>query len=111
MSASPDSRAADALLVKPKFGGLALVCGECEQRSNGPSKLKARQLRKILKGELHHLPQRLRVVQCTCLGLCPKKAIAVALTADGRPLAAEIRSEEEAIAAAAGFARSLPDRR
>lgn len=107
MSASPDSKAADGLLVKPKFGGLALVCGECEKRSNGPSKLNARQVRKILKGELHNLPQRLRVVQCTCLGLCPKKAIAVAVAANGRPLAAEIRSETEAAEAAAGFARSL----
>ncbi len=107
MNSPPDSAAADALLVKPKFGGVALVCGECEKRSNGPSKLKAKEVRKLFKRELHGLPQRLRVVQCSCLGLCPKKAIAVAVAAQGRPLAAELHSRDEASAAAAGIARAL----
>lgn len=106
MKPSHDGAAGD-LLVNAKFGGIALVCGECEKRSNGPSKLKTREVRQIFKKELHHLPLRLRVVQCSCLGLCPKKAIAVAVVAGGRPLAAEVRSEDEASAAAGSFARSF----
>jgi len=109
---SPDSdestEVIDSLLVKPKFGGVAMVCGECQKRSNGPSKLKAKDVRKILKGELHHLPVRLRVVQCSCLGLCPKKAMAAAVVvASGRLLAAEMHSEAQARQAAADFSRSL----
>ncbi|MDM0028501.1 hypothetical protein [Variovorax saccharolyticus] len=107
MTSSHDSAALAALLVKPKFGGAALVCGDCEQRSDGPSKLSSKQVRKVFKRELHRLPLRLRVVECSCLGICPKKAIAVAVLANGRPLAAEVHSEEQAELAAAGFARSL----
>ncbi|MDM0030799.1 hypothetical protein QTI33_01430 [Variovorax sp. J22P271] len=107
MNPSHDRAAADDLLVEAKFGGVALVCGECEKRSNGPSKLKAQQVRKIFKKELHKLPLRLRVVQCSCLGICPKKAIAVSVVAGARPLAAEVRSEDEASAAAGRFGRSL----
>jgi predicted metal-binding protein len=103
------SRHADAgtLLVKPKFGGVALVCGDCQKRSNGPSKLKAKEVRSLLKKELHNLPVRLRIVQCSCLGLCPRKALAVSAVADGQVLAAEIRSEDEARAVAIALARAL----
>lgn len=107
MSTSLDTETAGALLVRPKFGGAALVCGECQKRSNGPSKLKAKEVRKLLKKELHNLPVRLRIVQCSCLGLCPRKALAVSAVADGQVLAAELRSEDEARAAAAAFARAF----
>lgn len=107
MDPSHDTTAVDDLLVKARFGGIALVCGECEKRSNGPSKLKTKQVRKVFKKELHNLPVRLRVVQCSCLGICPKKAIAVSVVAGGRPLAAEVHSEDEASAVAGRFARSL----
>lgn len=99
---------AAAPLVRPKFGGVALVCGDCRKRSNGPSKLKAKDVRKELKRELARLPVRLRIVQCTCLGLCPKKAIALAAVAEGRPVqAAAVHSEEEARAVAVLWARAL----
>ncbi|MDM0048427.1 hypothetical protein [Variovorax sp. J22R115] len=107
MSTSHDTETPGALLVRPKFGGAALVCGECQKRSNGPSKLKAKEVRKLLKKELHNLPVRLRIVQCSCLGLCPRKALAVSAVADGQVLAAELRSEDEARAAAAAFARAF----
>ena len=104
---SVDAAAAAAPFVKPKFGALALVCSECEDRGSGPAKLKGKQLRKILKGQLHNLPVRTRVLSCGCLGLCPKKAIAVALLADGLLQAAEIRSTDEAAAVAASVAERL----
>ena len=101
-----DSRLAH-LLVKPRFGGVAMVCGECQKRSNGPSKLKAKDVRKLLKKELHNLPVRLRIVQCSCLGLCPRKALAVSAVAGGKVLAAELQSDDDARAAAAAFSRAL----
>lgn len=107
---SPDDGAADALFVKPKFGGVALVCGDCQKRGNGPSKLKAKEVRKAFKRELGNLPVRMRVVQCTCLGLCPKKAMAVTAVSaatGGQVLAGEVRTEDEARAIAAAFARTF----
>lgn len=107
MSSSHDTQPGGAPLVKAKFGGVALVCGDCQKRSNGPSGLKAKDVRKLLKKELHYLPVRLRIVQCSCLGLCPRKALAVSAVADGQVLAAVLRSDDEARAAAAAFARAF----
>ena len=85
-------------MVETKLAGVVLVCGECEERKDGPSKLNARQVRKELKHGLSHMPVRLRVVQCSCLGLCPKKAIA---------LAAEVCREDDVEAFAKAVAKSL----
>ena len=85
-------------LVETKLAGVVLVCGECQERKDGPTKLDARQVRKELKHGLAHLPVRLRVVQCSCLGLCPKKAIA---------LAAEVCREGDVEAFAKAVARAL----
>lgn len=111
MSHSHSSAAPDpALLVKVKFGGVVLVCGECEDRSNGPSKLNAKTVRKELKRGLVQSPVRLRIVESSCLGLCPKKAMAVAAVAAGRPLlAAEVRSDQEAAALAATVAAAFSE--
>lgn len=95
-------------MVETKLAGVVLVCGDCEERKDGPSKLSARQVRKDLKHGLSHLPVRLRVVQCSCLGLCPKKAIALAAVAQGHaPLAAEVCREDDVEAFAKAVARSL----
>jgi hypothetical protein len=102
-----EQRAA-APLTEVKFSGVVLVCGECERRSNGPSKLGARQVRKTLKRDLLQVPVRLRVVQSSCLGLCPKKSMALAAVAAGRPLlAAEVRSDDEVEAFAAALKASF----
>ncbi len=101
IAAAPD----DSLLVKVKFGGVVLVCGDCEERSDGPSKLKAKSARKELKRGLVQSPVRLRIVQSTCLGLCPKKAIAAAAVAPGHALlAAELCCEGDVEAFAATVA-------
>lgn len=95
-------------LVETKLAGVVLVCGECQERKDGPTKLDARQVRKELKHGLAHLPVRLRVVQCSCLGLCPKKAMALAAVAQGHaPLAAEVCREGDVEAFAKAVARAL----
>lgn len=98
-----------ARLEAPRFGGVALVCRECEKRGDGPTGLKSAPVRKRFKYELHRAPVRLRILQCSCMRLCPKKAIAAALVvAGGGPAcAAEIRDEREAEAVARAFARRL----
>lgn len=96
-----DKQADPTPLVNVKFRGAVLVCGDCEARSSGPKKLRARDVRKQLKGELGAARFRLRVVQSSCLGLCPKKAMAVvAVGAADRAVAGELRSGKDV----AGFA-------
>lgn len=95
-------------LVDTKLAGVVLVCGDCEERKDGPARLRARQVRKDLKHDLSHLPVRLRVVQCSCLGLCPKKAMALAAMAQGHaPLAAEVCHDDDVQAFAKALGRSV----
>lgn len=92
----------EAPFVKAKFDGLVLVCGQCEKRSSGPSKLTAKDARKSLKGALGAQGTRMRIVQSSCLGLCPKKSIAVAAAGQGTPsMLAEVRNERDLKAVAA----------
>ena len=82
--------------VKAKFDGLVLVCGQCEERGSGPSKLNAKDARKSLKKALGAQRTRVRIVQSSCLGLCPKKALAVAAAGQGAPsLLAAARHERD----------------
>ena len=94
---SPDAEP----FVKPKFGGLLMVCGDCQERSSGPTRHTAKELRGELKKAVGHTPARWRMVECSCLGLCPKKATAVAACANGAPLllaAVRKRRDVEAVA-------------
>lgn len=94
-------------LVETKLAGVVLVCGECEERKDGPTRLTARQVRKELKHGLAHMPVRLRVVQCSCLGLCPKKAMALAAVTQGHALlAAEACRDDDVEAFAKAVAKS-----
>ncbi|MGI4777657.1 MAG: hypothetical protein ACRYGA_05995 [Janthinobacterium lividum] len=87
---------------KAKFDGLVLVCGVCQKRSNGPSTLTAKDVRRELKGALGKSRFRLKIAQSSCLGLCPKKAIAVAaVSGDGQALMASVRNETDMGAVAA----------
>ncbi|MES2533674.1 MAG: hypothetical protein V4636_21690 [Pseudomonadota bacterium] len=91
--------------VKTRYSGAVMICGECQKRDNGPSKLTAKDVRKDLKHALGDARHHLRLVQSSCLGLCPKKAIAVAAVAVGGPaLLAEIHGEEDVATVAARLA-------
>ena len=91
-----------------KFDGAVLVCAECEKRGDGPKKLEARDVRKALKHNLGEARFKLRVVQTSCLGLCPKKAIALAALGPGtKPLGAAVCDAEEAAAFAGVVVRAI----
>jgi predicted metal-binding protein len=94
---SPDPLASDAaFVVQVKFSSVMLVCGDCEKRSNGPSRLSAKDVRKDFKHRLADTSHKFRIVQSSCLGLCPKKALAVVALPAGQPLVvAELKSEAE----------------
>lgn len=88
--------------AKTRYTGAVMICGQCQKRSSGPSKLKAKALRGPFKEALGDARLRVRIVQTSCLGLCPKKAIAVAAVDVGGPaLLAEIRREDDVATVAA----------
>lgn len=72
--------------ARPKFDALLLVCGRCADRSNGPSKRKAKKVPGAFKKALGSGRPRVRVVESSCLGLCPRKATAVAVATGEGPL-------------------------
>ncbi|MGJ7485349.1 hypothetical protein ACSFA2_08825 [Variovorax sp. LT2P21] len=72
--------------VAPKFDALLLVCSRCAERSSGPSKRKAKKLPGEFKKALGGERPRVRIVESSCLGLCPKKATAVAAAMGDGPL-------------------------
>lgn len=82
----PATAEAPSPFVKAKFDALLLVCGRCAARSSGPSKGKAKKLPGEFKKALGAERPRFRIVETSCLGLCPKKATAVASATGDGPL-------------------------
>lgn len=73
-SNDPEVRAA-------RFGAVYLVCKACGKRGSGPKKLKPKEVAGLVRRASRSDAVRPRVVLTTCLGLCPKKATAVARVA------------------------------
>lgn len=97
--------------VKPGFGGLLMVCGDCQRRSSGPTRHTAKELRSELRKAVGHTPVRWRVVECGCLGLCPRKATAVAAAGTDAPvLLAAVRKRRDAEAVAQRLREAAPVR-
>ena len=72
--------------VRPaRFGAVYLVCKACGKRSSGPKKLKPKEVAGLVRRASKSGAVRARVVMTTCLGLCPKKATALARVASGTP--------------------------
>jgi len=91
-----------------KFAGAVLVCGACERRGDGPRKLEAKTVRKALKSNLGEARFKLRVLQSSCLGMCPKKAIALAALGPGtQPLGAAVCDAGDAAAFAGTVVRAF----
>jgi predicted metal-binding protein len=66
---------------------LVLVCKDCRKRSSGPE-TKTKKLAAGLRSLAKDSKLKARVVTTSCLGLCPKKATAVALVPRGEALRA-----------------------
>lgn len=75
--------ATDAILtLRPGWKQIVMVCKACEKRSKGPKKFGARKVARALSSALRQARQpKTRIVQTTCMGLCPKQAVAVAAVA------------------------------
>lgn len=73
---------------RPGWQAVLLVCRQCGKRSSGPKSLKAKEVVKLLRDAARAERPRPRVLATGCLGLCPKKALAIARV--GGPGAARI---------------------
>lgn len=92
------------VFVPTRYAGAVLVCEKCERRDKGPKKLTTKELRGELRQVLGGGRTRLRIVQTSCLGLCPKKAIAVAaVTPQAGSVLAAVRRKRDVPAFAAGL--------
>jgi hypothetical protein len=78
-----------------------LVCGECEQRKDGPRHLTAKAAWRELKHALRHGPDKVRIVVTGCLGPCVKKALTVVAPAGDAPAGYAVCDEAQLLQAAA----------
>lgn len=65
--------------VSPAWDTVVLVCKDCQKRGSGPRHLKTKTALSVLRHSLRSLRPRPRVVASSCLGLCPKRALTVAV--------------------------------
>ena len=85
----------DVLPAVPRWAAAYLVCKACGKRGNGPKRLKPKKLAGLVRGAARKDADRARVVMTTCLGLCPKGAIALARAGRGGPRIVPIRSARQ----------------
>ncbi len=86
---------------RTRYDGAVMICGKCQKRDTGPSGMKAKDLRQDFRDALGEARRHLRIVQTSCLGLCPKKAIAVAaLAPSNTSLLAAVRDKDDVRAVA-----------
>jgi predicted metal-binding protein len=98
--------------LDPGWQGVVLVCGECERRKDGPGHLSAKHVRKLLKRELRGVKPSLRIVETSCMGTCPKKALMLAALRSGEPLAASaVTGDDEVLDAASTWMQTWQQRR
>lgn len=69
--------------LETSWPAVLLVCKECRKRGSGPRDIKTKDAVRELRIALKHDRPRPRVLLTNCMGLCPKKALAVAW-ADGQ---------------------------
>lgn len=84
-------------LEAASWRAVVLVCKACGKRSSGPKKIKTKNAVAAARRIARSLEPRPRVLTTSCLGLCPKGALAVAMVggAPGRARMARIESLKE----------------
>ncbi|CAN5918218.1 hypothetical protein BH11PSE8_BH11PSE8_29220 [soil metagenome] len=96
-------------LERPSWEAAVLVCNTCKKRSNGPRGFKAKAVVQEARRALRDMKPRPRIVLTSCLGLCPKGALAVAVAGGGGETQicaiASLAQVEAAVPLLAGVAR------
>ena len=91
-----------AILDRPKWDAVFLVCRDCGKRSRAPKEAKPKKLVGALRSLAKHERPRPRVLLTSCLGLCPKAATAIAFVANDRPPRIVAVAREDQLAAWTG---------
>ena len=93
----PSGEPRPAPSIEPaRWQAVAFVCGRCERRKGAPSSLDAKRAAKRLREGFREARLRSRIVGTGCMGLCPRGAIAVAVSVGGGPLAViELKKKRE----------------
>ncbi|WP_418317632.1 hypothetical protein [Piscinibacter sakaiensis] len=69
--------------TEPTWQSLVIVCRACAKRSKGPKGFTAKSFAGEARRTSKDVRPRPRIILSTCLGLCPKKAQAVAVVGAG----------------------------
>lgn len=92
---------------------ILMICKACEKRSKAPKKFGAKRLAKTLSQALRAAKQpKTRVVYTSCMGLCPKQAIAVGAAGGDGPvkLVAWRKADDAAAAVAVLFPQAMAEK-
>lgn len=74
-----------AQLSRPSWDAVLLVCKACRKRAELPASLKSKTVALEIRSVIRDRKRRPRVLLTTCLGLCPKSAVAIAVFTRGGP--------------------------
>jgi len=78
-----------SLVATPSWQAVILVCRDCGKRSKGPQGFSTKEATSAARAAVQAERPRPRVLRSSCLGVCPKRAMAVArVSAGGVQLAA-----------------------
>jgi predicted metal-binding protein len=91
---------------QPKWDAVFLVCRECHKRGSGPKDSKPKEFVTTLRK--HAGQPRPRVVETGCLGLCPKRATAVAVAGGGNATRIVAVKSKKQLAAVIPLLRDAP---
>jgi predicted metal-binding protein len=72
-----------SVVLSPSWKTVWLVCKDCRKRSSGPAKLKPKAVMADIKRATKDVRPKPRVVTTSCLGLCPKHAMTIAVAGEG----------------------------
>lgn len=93
-------------VCQPSWEAVVLVCRDCRKRGSVPKDLKLKPALQEARRALKPCGLRARVVACSCLGLCPKRAFAVAVAGAAQaPMMAAVRTVEQLAPAVAALDR------
>ena len=80
-----EGRTIPTMISTPSWRSVILVCGDCRKRGARAPRMKTKpvvaEARRAVSGQV----PKVRVVKTTCLGLCPKRAVAIACLGDSKP--------------------------
>lgn len=87
-----------AQVSRPSWGSVLLVCKACRKRAKLPATLKSKAVASAIRRELADEKRRPRVLLSSCLGLCPKSALAMACVSErGAASIAAVQSPSQVV--------------